>query len=265
TLPTFKEVAKAWVKFKKEVLSHYPSALEVAEVTTEDLKKVVSEFAKSGISNSKELGTYHQKLSIIANSLQEHGILSKVQVASFYMQVLPDSIRIRLDTHLQVSFPKKVKGQAYSLTELRKAIDFLLSDMLTTMIELSSIQGINALVGECAVHCVADSGCSIVAMSDATSNALGLSFNPQCRILLQSVNSKTDWTLGIAKDIPFYFNNIIAFLQVHVIDSPTYDVLLGCPFEVLTQAHVQNFLSGNQHYMLTDPNTDKVVMIPTIP
>ncbi|KAE9409054.1 hypothetical protein BT96DRAFT_776212, partial [Gymnopus androsaceus JB14] len=131
--------------------------------------------------------------------------------------------------------------------------------------ESSSIREINALVGERAVHCVADSGCSIVAMSDATSNALGLSFDPKRRILLQSANGKTDWTLGIAKDVPFHFNDIIAFLQVHVIDSPTYNVLLGCPFEVLTQAHVQNFLSGDQHYMLTDPNTDKVVTIPTIP
>ncbi|KAE9395409.1 hypothetical protein BT96DRAFT_1043817, partial [Gymnopus androsaceus JB14] len=96
TLPTFKEVAKTWAEFKKEVLSHYPGALEVAEATTEDLKKVVSEFAKSGISNSKELGTYHRKFSIVADSLQEHGILSGVQVASFYMQAFPNSIRIRL-------------------------------------------------------------------------------------------------------------------------------------------------------------------------
>ncbi|KAE9388240.1 hypothetical protein BT96DRAFT_1074829 [Gymnopus androsaceus JB14] len=98
----------------------------------EDLKKVVSEFAKLGISNSKELGTYHQKFSIVANSLQEHGILSEVQVASFYMQV---------------SFPKKTKGQAYSLTKLRKAIDFLLSNASTTVIGGNfSISSITAMV-----------------------------------------------------------------------------------------------------------------------
>ncbi|KAE9384946.1 hypothetical protein BT96DRAFT_841393 [Gymnopus androsaceus JB14] len=269
TLPTFKEVAKTWAEFKKEVLSHYPGALEVAEATTEDLKKVVSKFAKSGISNSKELITYHRKFSIFADSLQEHGILSGVQVASFYMQAFPDSICIHLDTRLQVSFPKKVKGQAYSLTELREAIDFLLSDTegddFYVAKESSSIRGLNALIGERAVHCVADSGCSIVAMSDTTSNALGLSFNPKRRIPLQSANGKTDWTLGVAKDVPFRFGEIISFLQVHIVESPAYDVLLGHPFEILTQAHIQNFLSGDQHYTLTDPNTDKVVMIPTIP
>ncbi|KAE9392523.1 hypothetical protein BT96DRAFT_1056887 [Gymnopus androsaceus JB14] len=131
--------------------------------------------------------------------------------------------------------------------------------------ESASIRGINALIGERSVHCVADSGCSIVAMSDATSNALGLSFDPKRRIPLQSANGKTDWTLGTAKDVPFRFNDIIAFLQVHIVDSPAYDVLLGRPFEILTQAHIKNFLSGDQHYTLTDPNTDKVVTIPTIP
>ncbi|KAE9394496.1 hypothetical protein BT96DRAFT_1047603, partial [Gymnopus androsaceus JB14] len=45
--------------------------------------------------------------------------------------------------------------------------------------ESSSIRGLNALIGERAVHCVADSGCSIAAMSDATSNALGLSFRSE--------------------------------------------------------------------------------------
>ncbi|KAE9382963.1 hypothetical protein BT96DRAFT_844828 [Gymnopus androsaceus JB14] len=131
--------------------------------------------------------------------------------------------------------------------------------------ESSSIRGLNALIGERAVHCVADSGCSIVAMSNATSNALGLSFDPKRRIPLQSANGKMDGTLGVAKDVPFWFGNIISFLQVHIVEPPAYDVLLGRPFEILTQARIQNFLSSDQHYTLTDPNTDKVVTIPTIP
>ncbi|KAE9388101.1 hypothetical protein BT96DRAFT_793355, partial [Gymnopus androsaceus JB14] len=65
-------------------------------------------------------------------------------------------------------------------------------------------------------------------------------FDPKRRIPLQSANGNTDWTLGTAKDVPFRFNNIIAFLQVHIINSPAYDVLLGRPFEILTQAHIKN-------------------------
>ncbi|KAE9383961.1 hypothetical protein BT96DRAFT_784876, partial [Gymnopus androsaceus JB14] len=61
---------------------------------------------------------------------------------------------------------------------------------------------------------------------------------------VQSVNGKTDWTFGVAKDVPFHFNDIIAFLKVHVVDSPAYNVLLCRPFKILTQARIQNFLSG---------------------
>ncbi|KAF9060907.1 hypothetical protein BDP27DRAFT_1236041, partial [Rhodocollybia butyracea] len=53
--------------------------------------------------------------------------------------------------------------------------------------------------------------------------------------------------------------------QVHIVPSPAYDVLIGHPFEVLTQAIIRNFLSGDQHYTITDLNTFKSVTIPTIP
>ncbi|KAE9382702.1 hypothetical protein BT96DRAFT_1048515 [Gymnopus androsaceus JB14] len=99
--------------------------------------------------------------------------------------------------------------------------------------ESASIRGINALVGERSVHCVAD---------NATCNELSISFDPNRRIPLQSANGQTDWTLGVAKDS-------ISWIR------PRTTFLLGRPFEILTQARIQNFLSGDQHYTLTDPNT----------
>ncbi|KAE9387081.1 hypothetical protein BT96DRAFT_838183, partial [Gymnopus androsaceus JB14] len=111
--------------------------------------------------------------------------------------------------------------------------------------ESMSIQGVMAVVGEYPVHCITDWGCSINAMLVAICNALGVMFDPMHCIPLQSANSKTDWTLGIARDVLFHFGNVTAILQVHIVDSPTYDVLLGCPFGVLTQARTQSFLSGD--------------------
>lgn len=46
-----------------------------------------------------------------------------------------------------------------------------------------SICGINAMVAERSIHCVCDSGCSIVAISDTACNALGIAFNPRLTIL----------------------------------------------------------------------------------
>ncbi|KAJ3781160.1 hypothetical protein GGU10DRAFT_336596 [Lentinula aff. detonsa] len=129
----------------------------------------------------------------------------------------------------------------------------------------ASLRGLNATIGERVVHCVTDSGCSIVAMSDATCNALGIAFDPTKRIGLQSANGRTDWSLGLAKDVPFRFGKVLAFLQAHIVDSPAYDVLIGRPFKVLTQANVQNFALGDQHMTLTNPNTHKTITFPTIP
>ncbi|KAE9384808.1 hypothetical protein BT96DRAFT_793580, partial [Gymnopus androsaceus JB14] len=84
---------------------------------------------------------------------------------------------------------------------------------------------------------------------------LGIRFNPMHCIPLKSANGKTDWMLGIARDVPFCFGKVTTILQVHIVNSPAYDVLLGSPFEVLTQAWSQSFLSSNQHITITGPNT----------
>ncbi|KAJ3792031.1 hypothetical protein GGU11DRAFT_750669 [Lentinula aff. detonsa] len=127
-----------------------------------------------------------------------------------------------------------------------------------------TIQAINAIIGEKVVHCITDGGCSIVGMSDAVCNALGIAFDPTMKIEIQSANRGVDLTLGLAKDVLFCFGDITVFLQVHIIPSPAYDVLLGRPFEILTQAIFHNFLSGKQHLTLTDPNNNRMVTIPTV-
>lgn len=131
--------------------------------------------------------------------------------------------------------------------------------------EAMPIRAIWAKVGDRPVHCILDWGCSIIAMSLATCNALGISFDPTRRIPLQSANGITDWTLGVAEDVPFRFTSVTAILQIHIVDSPAYDVLLGRPFEVVMEARTQGFRSGDQHITLTDPNTERVVTIPTCP
>ncbi|GAW09026.1 protein [Lentinula edodes] len=131
--------------------------------------------------------------------------------------------------------------------------------------ESHSIRAVNAMIGGRPAHCILDGGCSIVVMSDSACNAFGLAFDPEKRINLQSANGNTDWSLGLAKDVPFRFGDVVAFLQVQVVDSPAYDFILGRPFEILMQASYKNFLSGDQHLTLSDPNTHKTTTIPTVP
>ncbi|KAE9391347.1 hypothetical protein BT96DRAFT_832182, partial [Gymnopus androsaceus JB14] len=144
-------------------------------------------------------------------------------------------------------------------------VDLTEEDKIYVGKELMSIRGIMAVVGECPIHCITDWGCSIIAMLVAMCNVLGVMFDPTCCIPLQSANGKMDCTLGIARDISFCFGRVTAILQVHIVNSPTYNVLLGRPFEMLTQAQTQSFLSGNQHITLTNPNTKRIITISTIP
>ncbi|KAJ3816851.1 hypothetical protein F5880DRAFT_1706246 [Lentinula raphanica] len=131
--------------------------------------------------------------------------------------------------------------------------------------ETLSIRGVNAIIGERSAHCILDSGCSLVVASLAACNAFGFAFDTAKKINLQSANGNTNWSIGLAKDVPFRFGEVIAFLQVQIVDTPAYDFLLGRPFEVLMQASYQNFHSGDQHITLVDPNTDKSVTIATLP
>ncbi|KIK56801.1 hypothetical protein GYMLUDRAFT_247580 [Collybiopsis luxurians FD-317 M1] len=128
SLLTFKDNTKSWDEFKTEVLENYPDALQQTDATTVDLDKVIETYRKSGISNSKELGKCHQEFSVVSDSLVENGIISSVQAANSYVSVFLESIRSRLDTHLQVQFPNKKKGEAYTLTQLKSSVDYLLSD-----------------------------------------------------------------------------------------------------------------------------------------
>ncbi|KAJ3780607.1 hypothetical protein GGU10DRAFT_337029 [Lentinula aff. detonsa] len=67
-------------------------------------------------------------------------------------------------------------------------------------------------------------------------------FKPSNCIGLQSANGKTDWSLGLARDVPFRFGEVLAFLQVQIVNSPVYNVLIGRPFKVLMKQTFRTLL-----------------------
>src|SRR6266704_1498221 len=113
------------------------------------------------------------------------------------------------------------------------------------------------------IECVVDPGSMIVAMSDSVSHKLGIAYNPGFKIEMQSVNGKVEETYGLARNIPFTIKDITLFFQVHVVQSPTYDILLGRPFDVLTESGIKNFKNEDQIITITDLNTSHVLTVPT--
>jgi len=110
-----------------------------------------------------------------------------------------------------------------------------------------------------------DSGSQIVSVSRDTAVKWGFTWNPDIRINMESAQGHVEETLGLAKDVPFQFGEITVLLKLHVINKPAYKLLLGRPFDALTESVVKNERSGAQTITLTDPVTQVKVVLPTYP
>ena len=108
-----------------------------------------------------------------------------------------------------------------------------------------------------------DGGSQIVSMAEEVAKDLGLAWDPDIRIHMQSANNQIEMTLGLARNVPFLFGDITVYLQVHIIKGPAYKVLLGRPFDVVTESVVANSADGGQTITIKDPNTGRRSTIPT--
>jgi hypothetical protein len=104
---------------------------------------------------------------------------------------------------------------------------------------------------------VTDGGSQIVSMAEEVAKDLGLAWDPDIRIHMQSANNQVEMTLGLARNVPFLFGDITVYLQVHIIKGPAYKVLLGRPFDVVTESVVANSADGGQTITIKDPNTGR--------
>ena len=110
---------------------------------------------------------------------------------------------------------------------------------------------------------ILDGGSQIVSMARTIAESLMVSWDPDIKIHMQSANNQVELSCGLAKNIPFRFNEITLYLQVHIIEAPAYKVLLGRPFDSLTRSVIQNGADGGQIVTITDPNTNQRATIPT--
>jgi hypothetical protein len=137
-------------------------------------------------------------------------------------------------------------------------------DRLTVAKESTAIRSVFALVDTSQKkECTVDPGCQVIAMSETTCHSLTLAYDPRIKLHMESANGTFDWSLGLARNVPFLIGTITLYLQVHVIRSPSYEILLGRPFDVLTKSVIRNFTNEDQTITITDPNSGKQCTIPT--
>lgn len=130
--------------------------------------------------------------------------------------------------------------------------------------DMASLRVIPTLVNDVREEeALLDSGSQIVSMSRAAAIGCKITWDPDVTINMQSANGQISRTCGLAKNVPFSFGEVTVYLQVHVVDNPPYNVLLGRPFDVLTESRVVNSTEGNQMIVITDPNTKHRATLPT--
>jgi hypothetical protein len=105
------------------------------------------------------------------------------------------------------------------------------------------------------IESLLDGGSQIVSMARDTAIKLKIAWNPEITVHMESANKSLEETLGLAKNVPLIFGHIVIYLQVHIIKEPAYKVLLGRPFDSVTESLVKNKKNGSQTLTLTDPNT----------
>jgi hypothetical protein len=114
------------------------------------------------------------------------------------------------------------------------------------------------------VESIIDPGSQIVAMSEEVCMELGLIYDPTIMLNMQSANGKVDQSLGLSRNVPMRIGDITLYIQIHIIRNPAYDILLGRPFDVLTESIVRNFANEDQTLTIRDPNTGMHATIPTM-
>ena len=118
--------------------------------------------------------------------------------------------------------------------------------------------------GEGKVESLLDGGSQIVSMARETAIELKIAWDPDIIVHMESANRALEPTLGLAKNVPLIFGHIMVYLQVHIIKEPAYKVLLGRPFDSVTESLVKNEKDGSQVLTLMDPNTGERCSIRTL-
>ncbi|KAG9227279.1 hypothetical protein CCMSSC00406_0004182 [Pleurotus cornucopiae] len=113
------------------------------------------------------------------------------------------------------------------------------------------------------VSCILDSGSQIISMRRAIWEALAIPLDLDKGLVMESANLTTNKTLGLARNIKASIGELDFYLQIQVVESAPYDILLGRPFHCLLSAVTQDYPDGRQDISLRDPNSNLRISVPT--
>jgi hypothetical protein len=112
------------------------------------------------------------------------------------------------------------------------------------------------------VNCILGSGSQIASIAKDLALSLGVVWDPDVRIQLRGSDGQLKLSEWLARDVRFTFGDRTVYLQVHVVEGPGYQVLLGRPFSALTDTLVQSEVDGSRSITIGGPKQRYRVMLP---
>lgn len=111
---------------------------------------------------------------------------------------------------------------------------------------------------------VLDSGSEIIAMNKSVWKRLGsIQLSPDIKLTMESANNSKEKTVGLIENLELEIGGLKLVIQVHVLHSAPFDLLIGRPFFRFTGCLTQDFTDGSQELTLHCPNTGKVILVST--
>lgn len=151
---------------------------------------------------------------------------------------------------------------------LRQNPNKVLADHLISAAYTHSLRSLIPKVGikGTLIEAIMDPGSQIVSISDGVWTHLGEGLDTSVIMPMKSANGAIDNTIGVVRDLAFNFGGIMLYMQAHVVKDAPYDILMGRPFDVLSQSQIQNFRNEETHITIHDPNVPgQVRKLPTRP
>ena len=137
-------------------------------------------------------------------------------------------------------------------------------NLLTVAKESSTLHSILPLINHhLFVKSILDTVSQVISMAEEVCHSIGLIYDPEVKLSMQSANGKIDEMLGLAQNVPIQISKITLYLQFHIMQNPAYNILLGRPFDVLVESIICNFENKSQMVTIHDLNTGKTAMVTT--
>jgi len=121
------------------------------------------------------------------------------------------------------------------------------------------------LEGNVEVEAILDDGSQVISIRRDVWEKLKSPIHTNQAMTMESANGSRDRIMGLLPNLRVVIGECDFYLQVQVIESASFEMLLGRPFFTLAQASTRHFFSGDSHITLLDPNSAKAVTLPTRP